>query len=62
MPTTNKKYWVKKITNNRKRDRDVNKQLRQDGWRVIRLWEYDIKKNLNRAINKICDAIAAETG
>jgi len=53
MPKTNKDYWEKKIANNKNRDRKVNKTLKSLGWRVIRLWEYDIKKNPHKCINKI---------
>src|SRR4030067_911400 len=43
MPTTNCDYWTNKIARNRKRDKDVNQKLRQDSWKVIRLWAYDVK-------------------
>ena len=53
MPKTNKDYWEKKIANNKKRDREVNKTLKSIDWRVIRLWEYDIKKNTKKCLNRI---------
>ncbi len=53
MPKTNTEYWAEKISNNKMRDRKVNKALKADGWRVIRLWEYDIKKHTQKCINKI---------
>jgi len=53
MPKTNKDYWEKKIANNKKRDREVNKTLKSTDWRVIRLWEYDIKKNTKKCLNRI---------
>lgn len=53
MPKTNKDYWEKKIANNKKRDREVNKTLKSTDWRVIRLWEYDIKKNIKKCLNRI---------
>ena len=53
MPKTNTEYWKKKIANNKKRDYEVNKTLKSDGWRVIRLWEYDIKKHTKNCVNKI---------
>jgi DNA mismatch endonuclease, patch repair protein len=57
MPKTNKKYWIKKITNNKERDRKVNKLLKINGWVVIRIWEYDIKNNLEKSLKKILTAI-----
>ena len=53
MPKTNTDYWENKIANNKKRDRKVNKALKSDGWCVIRLWEYNIKKHTQKCINKI---------
>lgn len=57
MPKSNKKYWKAKIERNKKRDKEVNKQLRKDGWKVIRIWEYDIRHNINRSIKKILEAV-----
>ncbi len=39
LPKSNRAYWQKKIEANRKRDRAVNRELRQLGWRVLRIWE-----------------------
>jgi DNA mismatch endonuclease (patch repair protein) len=57
MPKSNKKYWKAKIERNKKRDKEVNKQLRKAGWKVIRIWEYDIRHNINRSIKKILRAV-----
>jgi len=48
-----KKYWLAKIERNIKRDRKNRAQLRKEGWEVLRVWEHDIRKNLNKSINKI---------
>jgi len=57
MPKTNPDYWAKKIETNRKRDKRVNTELKRNGWTVIRLWEYDIKHNFKRSLQKILNAI-----
>ncbi|MBI5804778.1 very short patch repair endonuclease [candidate division TA06 bacterium] len=57
MPKTNKIYWKTKISNNIKRDKIVNKLLKGNGWKVIRIWEYDINNSLNRTLLKIYRAI-----
>jgi DNA mismatch endonuclease (patch repair protein) len=57
MPKSNKKYWEEKISRNKIRDKEVNKQLKRDGWKVIRLWEFDVKKNLRKCMNKILKAL-----
>lgn len=58
MPKTNKRYWVNKIISNKQRDKKVNRKLRKMGWKVIRLWEYDIKKNATRSVCKILDSLS----
>ncbi len=57
MPKTNPEYWSNKISGNRKRDERVNKELSDDGWTVIRLWEYDIKHNFEQSLEVILKAI-----
>lgn len=56
-PKSNLDYWEKKIERNILRDKLVNKTLKQEGWKVIRIWEYDIKKNLEKTIEKLLKAL-----
>jgi len=53
MPKTNMKYWRSKIKQNKKRDKEVNKALKKEGWKVIRIWEYDVKRDVGKCIKKI---------
>jgi DNA mismatch endonuclease (patch repair protein) len=53
MPATNVEYWEKKIQRNHERDKLVNKILKKEGWRVLRFWESDIKKNKSKIVDKI---------
>lgn len=46
-PASNRDYWDGKVLRNRRRDRAVNRSLRADGWRVLRIWEHELK-NANR--------------
>jgi DNA mismatch endonuclease, patch repair protein len=48
-----KKYWLKKIEDNIKRDRKNRNKLKREGWKVLRVWEHEIKKNPERAIKKV---------
>ena len=50
---TNKDFWKKKLARNVERDKEVNDQLTQDGWLVLRFWESDIKKDTNGVIAEI---------
>ena len=48
-----RKYWQKKIQKNIDRAKKYNKMLKKDGWKVIRIWEHEVKKNEGKFISKI---------
>lgn len=48
-----RKYWLKKIGDNIKRDRKNRAKLKRDGWKVLRIWEHEIKKDPEKAIQKV---------
>lgn len=50
---TNIEFWRHKLKNNVERDRQVNEQLTEMGWLVLRFWESDIKKNLDQCVQRI---------
>ena len=57
-PQTNKKFWENKIKTNIKRDKEVNRKLAGQGYKVIRFWEHEIRKNINNCYS----IIAREAG
>lgn len=44
LPANNAAFWLKKLTGNTTRDRFVTFTLRKRGWRVIRVWEHELRK------------------
>lgn len=42
-PKGNAEYWKKKIQRTRERDRLITSELREKGWRVIRVWECELR-------------------
>lgn len=44
-PKTRKAFWKKKIERNIERDREVSKHYLKIGWRIIRIWEHEMKKD-----------------
>lgn len=48
---------MKKITNNRRRDDEVNKQLLFMGWTVIRFWGKEIMKNTDECVRVIEETV-----
>lgn len=54
---TNTEFWHKKIESNILRDKVVNETLFKNGWKVIRFWGDDIKKNIDFCIYIILKTI-----
>lgn len=44
---SNKEYWAPKIERTRKRDQEHIQELETDGWKVIVLWECQIRENFD---------------
>ena len=53
IPRTNRAYWTAKITRNKRRDLAVSKALRGLGYRVIRIWECQLRKKPARCLARI---------
>ena len=47
------KAWADKILRNIQRDKDVNQKLKVLGWQVLRIWESDIKKDVQLCGNTV---------
>ena len=43
---SHQEFWIPKIERNMQRDIEVNEKLKSDGWKVIRFWGKDIKKDV----------------
>ena len=52
MPKNNREFWAKKLQANKDRDKFVNRELCRLGWRVIRVWEHELKEPI-KLISKI---------
>lgn len=52
-PKSRKAFWQKKFKQNVERHKRVRKELTKLGWKVIVIWECQIK-NLNKVIRSIC--------
>ena len=46
-------FWRNKIENNRKRDKRTSVNLRNQGWRVVRIWEHNIKNDFTASVKKV---------
>jgi DNA mismatch endonuclease Vsr len=50
---TNQEFWYQKIERNIERDKEVNEELRKQGWTILRFWAKDIEKNLLTCVLQI---------
>jgi DNA mismatch endonuclease (patch repair protein) len=44
LPASNRMFWTRKLSENKKRDRLVRRQLRKSGWRVLRIWQHELRR------------------
>jgi len=52
-PKNNAQFWENKIMTNRRRDRRITRQLRGEGWSVLRIWECSLRKHPNSTIKRV---------
>lgn len=58
MPSSNTEYWEKKINGNVERDKTNIALLKEQGWRVIVIWECQLKKKVqSETLSKLFDNI-----
>ena len=48
LPKSNTSFWRIKIEQNMKRDQEVVEKLQANGWKIITVWECEIKKSATR--------------
>jgi len=53
----NAAYWIAKIESNMRRDRVITNELLRGGWRVLRIWESDIKTDLVAVVKIVLRAL-----
>lgn len=45
-PSSNQEYWVPKIMGNVERDERTYKELHDQGWNIVVVWECELKKKI----------------
>jgi DNA mismatch endonuclease, patch repair protein len=55
LPSTNTEFWSKKIASNKKRDSKKIRELKKAGWKVLVVWQCDLKKEkeFERIFNRV---------
>jgi DNA mismatch endonuclease (patch repair protein) len=57
----NAEFWLTKIEANMQRDRDVDAELANAGWRVVRIWESEANADLAGCIGRIASEVLARS-
>jgi DNA mismatch endonuclease, patch repair protein len=50
-------FWDSKIARNRERDARVNAELAAMGWRVVRIWDFEIERDLAECVSRLIKAL-----
>lgn len=50
-------FWDEKIARNRARDERVNAELAEQGWRVVRLWDFEVERDLSGCVGRVIAAL-----
>jgi DNA mismatch endonuclease (patch repair protein) len=53
----NPAFWMEKIRSNVARDKKATTELRRLGWKVIRIWESDVRRSPRRAASRVMRAV-----
>lgn len=59
-PAENAAFWSAKIEKNRARDARNNQNLESKGWTVLRFWECEVEKELDRVVGRIQHCLLSE--
>lgn len=64
LPKSNVEFWKEKIERNIERDRESLQALLDSGWKVIRVWECELRNKANReeTLNEIYNSITSPDG
>jgi DNA mismatch endonuclease, patch repair protein len=57
IPKTNTSFWQKKLNRNVERDKEVNKYYIEKNWSVRRVWEHEIKEDLEKVVDDLAELI-----
>ncbi|MGD6846325.1 very short patch repair endonuclease [Rossellomorea aquimaris] len=57
MPKTNSAFWKKKLERNIERDKEVEAYYKDKGWCIKRIWEHEIKEDLEKVMGNLEELI-----
>ena len=57
IPVNNREFWIKKFTDNARRDENAVTELTLLGWNVLRIWECQTKNQVE-LVNLVCSQLS----
>jgi DNA mismatch endonuclease (patch repair protein) len=58
LPKSHKAFWKKKFSNNVLRDKEKISELEQYGWKVLTIWECQLKKDPQQSVIRVKELIS----
>ena len=58
---SNREFWISKIERNIRRDKVVNEQLTEMGWRALRFWDDEITTRPDACVDIVLRAVSAKS-
>lgn len=56
-PRSSESYWTAKLAGNVERDGRRTLELEAAGWRVVRVWEHEVRRTLDEVIARVREAL-----
>jgi len=60
VPKSHTAYWKRKFMINRRRDEETLRQLRKEGWIVLRFWEHELSSSVPRCVAKVARVLQSK--
>ncbi len=57
LPKTRTEWWLNKIKDTQKRDREAEIELNTLGWKVINIWTCELKQGRTETLNKLLNRL-----
>ena len=61
LPSTRRQFWINKLQGNRRRDFRQASELRKKGWRVLNVWQCQLKRSkLEKTLRRVISFLRME--
>jgi len=60
LPKSHRAFWKKKFRNNVRRDKEKILELERGGWKVLTIWECQLKKDLKQSVIRVKELMSVD--